>query len=65
MRNVVIIGTGLIGSSFGLALRKAGYGGAITGVSSARATADAIAAGAIDRAATREEAVPDADLGFL
>ena len=65
MRNVVIIGTGLIGSSFGLALRKAGYGGAITGVSSARATADAIAAGAIDRAATLEEAVPDADLVFL
>jgi len=65
MENVVIIGTGLIGSSFGLALRKAGYGGAITGVSSARATADAIAAGAIDGAATLEEAVPRADLVFL
>jgi len=65
MENVVIIGTGLIGSSFGLALRKAGYGGTITGVSSARATADAIAAGAIDGAATLEEAVPRADLVFL
>jgi len=65
MENVVIIGTGLIGSSFGLALRKAGYRGAITGVSSARATADAIAAGAIDGAATLEEAVPRADLVFL
>jgi prephenate dehydrogenase len=65
MENVVIIGTGLIGSSFGLALRKAGYRGTITGVSSARATADAIAAGAIDRAATLEEAVPRADLVFL
>ena len=65
MENVVIIGTGLIGSSFGLALRKAGYQGTITGVSSARATADAMAAGAIDRAATLEEAVPGADLVFL
>ena len=65
MENVVIIGTGLIGSSFGLALRKAGYRGTITGVSSARATADAMAAGAIDGAATLEEAVPRADLVFL
>ncbi|MEO8371949.1 MAG: prephenate dehydrogenase [Candidatus Solibacter sp.] len=65
MENVVIIGTGLIGSSFGLALRKAGYRGTITGVSSARAIADAIAAGAIDGAATLEEAVPRADLMFL
>jgi prephenate dehydrogenase len=65
MENVVIIGTGLIGSSFGLALRKAGYRGTITGVSSTRATADALAAGAIDGAATLEEAVPRADLVFL
>ena len=65
MENVVIIGTGLIGSSFGLALRKAGYRGTITGVSSARAIADAIAAGAIDEAATMEEAAPRADLVFL
>ncbi len=65
MENVVIIGTGLIGSSFGLALREAGYRGAIAGVSSARATADAIAAGAIDDAATLEAAVPRADLVFL
>jgi prephenate dehydrogenase len=65
MENVVIIGTGLIGSSFGLALRKAGYRGTITGVSSARATADAMAAGAIDGAATLQDAVPRADLVFL
>ena len=65
MDNVVIVGTGLIGSSFGLALRKAGYRGTITGVSSALATADAIAAGAIDGAETLEEAVPRADLVFL
>jgi prephenate dehydrogenase len=59
------VGTGLIGASFGLALRKAGYDGAITGVSSPRAIADAVAAGAIDRGASLEEAVPDADLVFL
>ncbi|MEO8597534.1 MAG: prephenate dehydrogenase/arogenate dehydrogenase family protein [Candidatus Solibacter sp.] len=65
MNHVVIIGTGLIGASFGLALRKAGYHGAITGVSSPRAIADAIAAGAIDRGAPLEEAVPQADFVFL
>ena len=58
MQHVVIVGTGLIGASFGLALRKAGFTGAITGVSSPRAIADAVAAGAIDRGATLAEAVP-------
>ena len=65
MNHVVIVGTGLIGSSFGLALRKAGYRGTITGVSSPRAIADAIAAGAIDRGAPLQEAVPQADFVFL
>jgi prephenate dehydrogenase len=65
MKHVVIVGTGLIGASFGLALRKAGYKGAITGVSSPRAAADALAAGAIDRALPLAEAVPQADLVFL
>jgi prephenate dehydrogenase len=65
MKHVVIVGTGLIGSSFGLALRKAGYTGTITGVSGPRASADALAAGAIDRAAPLAEAVPQADLVFL
>jgi prephenate dehydrogenase len=65
MQHIVIVGTGLIGSSFGLALRKAGFTGAITGVSSAPAIADAIAAGAIDRGAPLASAVPEADLVFL
>lgn len=65
MEHIVIVGTGLIGSSFGLALRKAGYRGAITGVSSPPAVADALARGAIDRGATLAEAVPEADLVFL
>jgi prephenate dehydrogenase len=65
MKSVAIVGTGLIGASFGLALRKAGFDGPIVGVSSARAIADALAAGAIDRAATLPEAAAEADLIFL
>ena len=49
MQNLVIVGTGLIGSSFGLALRQAGFTGAITGVSSPHAIAEALSRGAIDR----------------
>jgi prephenate dehydrogenase len=65
MNTVAIVGTGLIGASFGLALRQAGFAGAILGVSSERAIADAIAAGAIDRGLPLAEAVPQADLVFL
>ena len=65
MKTVAIVGTGLIGASFGLALRKAGFDGSIVGVSSERAIADALAAGAIDRGATLAEAVAAADLVFL
>jgi len=65
MNTVAIVGTGLIGASFGLALRQAGFSGAILGVSSERAVADAIAAGAIDRGLPLAEAVGQADLVFL
>jgi len=65
MNSVAIIGTGLIGASFGLALRKAGFAGEIVGVSSERAVAEAVAAGAIDRGAPLAEAVGQADLVFL
>ena len=65
MQTVAIVGTGLIGASFGLALRKAGFGGQILGVSSERAIAEAMAAGAIDRGVPLVEAVPRADLIFL
>jgi prephenate dehydrogenase len=65
MNHVAIVGTGLIGASFGLALRQAGFAGAITGVSAPGAIADAVAAGAIDRGASLEEAIPQADLVFL
>ena len=65
MKNVAIVGTGLIGASFGLALRQAGFGGTITGVSSPAAIAEALASGAIDRGAPLAEAVGQADLIFL
>jgi prephenate dehydrogenase len=65
MKSVAIVGTGLIGSSFGLALKAAGFNGHISGVSSAAATTAALAAGAIDSAASLEEAIPQADLIYL
>jgi len=65
MNTVAIVGTGLIGASFGLALREAGFQGSILGVSSERAIADAIAAGAIDRGVPLSEAAEQADLVFL
>jgi prephenate dehydrogenase len=55
----------LIGASFGLALRKAGFAGEILGVSSGRALESALEAGAIDRGAPLAEAVGAADLVFL
>jgi prephenate dehydrogenase len=65
MQSVAIVGTGLIGASFGLALRRAGFGGPIVGVSSPPAIAGAIEVGAIDRGAPLAEAVGEADLVFL
>jgi prephenate dehydrogenase len=65
MKTVAIVGTGLIGASFGLALRKAGFNGEILGVSSERAIADAATAGAIDRGVSLAEAAGAADLIFL
>lgn len=62
---VAIIGTGLIGGSFGLALRAAGFTGRIVGVSSPGAIAAARQCGAIDEGASLAEAVPAADLIFL
>ena len=65
MHSVGIVGVGLIGGSFGMALRKAGFGGAILGVSSARSVAEGIERGAIDCGATLEEAAETCDLLFL
>jgi len=65
MRSVAIVGVGLIGASFGLALRKAGFAGEIAGVSSARSIDEALDRGAIDRGASLEDAAAAADLIFL
>src|ERR1019366_2559226 len=65
MKSVRIIGVGLIGGSFGLALRKAGYEGEILGVSSTRSIGEAVERGAIERGATLEEAAGICDLLFL
>src|SRR3974377_274015 len=65
MQTVALVGTGLIGGSFGLALRKAGFDGASVGVSSVRALAEGGAGGAIDRGAPLADAVAEADLVFL
>ena len=65
MRTVTIVGTGLIGASFGLALRCAGFNGAILGVSSEAALAQALAAGAIDQGLPLAEAVVQSDVIFL
>jgi len=65
MQSVAIVGVGLIGGSFGLALRKAGFTGDIVGVSSERSIREAVGCGAIDRGASLEEAAANADVLFL
>jgi prephenate dehydrogenase len=65
MRRVAIFGVGLIGGSFALALRKAGFDGEIVGVSSPKTIATAVALGVVDRGADAEKAVATADLIYL
>ncbi|MDP9054271.1 MAG: prephenate dehydrogenase/arogenate dehydrogenase family protein [Acidobacteriota bacterium] len=65
MKSVAIIGVGLIGGSFGLALRKAGFRGDILGVSSPRSIAEAMACGAIQGGVSLEQAAQTCDLLFL
>jgi len=65
MQTIAIAGVGLIGGSFGLATRKAGFTGTILGVSSARTIGKAMKRGAIDRGVSLPEAAGNADLIFL
>jgi prephenate dehydrogenase len=65
MEKVAIVGVGLIGASFGLALRKAGYDGPIIGVSSEAALEAGLEAGAISDTAPLLEAVEQSDLIYL
>jgi prephenate dehydrogenase len=64
-QTVAVVGVGLIGASFGLALKKAGFRGRILGVSSAPALEDALRRGAIDEAAPLQQAASQADLILL
>jgi prephenate dehydrogenase len=65
MDSVGIVGVGLIGGSFGLALRKFGFTGTIVGVSSPATVAAAVARGAIDKGVTLDEAAATCDLLYL
>ena len=65
MRTVVIVGTGLLGSSFGLAVKRAKLFDWVVGVSSPAVVEKAIAVGAVDAAMTLEDALPAADLVLL
>lgn len=65
IRTVAIAGTGLIGCSFALAIKQAGFAGEILGVSSPAAIDAALRASAISRAASLEEAAAVADLIYL
>lgn len=65
MQTVAIVGVGLIGGSFALALRQAGFGGRILGVSSERTADKALALGVIDEALALGEAAARSDLVYL
>ena len=65
MERVAIVGVGLIGASFGLALRRAGFSGEIAGVSSQGAIGAALRTGAISRECSLQEAAETADLIYL
>ena len=65
MQTVAIVGVGLIGGSFGLALKKAGVGGTILGVSAPSTIEAALKRGAIDEGLPLAEAAARADLIYL
>jgi len=66
IRQITIVGTGLIGGSFGLALRKQGFEGTIIGCDKPEVLDTAITRGAIDRGGTDiKEAVIGSDVVVL
>ncbi|HYK59979.1 MAG TPA: prephenate dehydrogenase/arogenate dehydrogenase family protein [Bryobacteraceae bacterium] len=65
MNTVSVVGVGLIGGSFALALRKAGFTGRIIGVSSPAAVRAALELGAIDEASPLEPAASASDVIYL
>lgn len=65
MKTIAIVGVGLIGGSFALALRKAGFAGKIIGVSSPATIEKALTLGVIDQSMTLAGAAAAADLIYL
>ena len=65
MQTVAIFGVGLIGGSFALAIRKAGFAGRIIGVSSDETIRSALAARVINEALPAQQAAEQADLVYL
>jgi prephenate dehydrogenase len=65
MNSVAIFGVGLIGGSFALALRKAGFSGRIIGVSSPETIGRALELGVIDEGMAAQDAAQAADLIYL
>ena len=65
MKTVAIFGVGLMGGSFALALRKAGFSGRILGVSSPATLQRALDLRVIDAGASAREATQTADLLYL
>jgi prephenate dehydrogenase len=65
VKTVAIVGVGLIGGSFALALRAAGFAGKIIGVSSPDAIRDALERGIVDEALPLAEAAALANLIYL
>jgi prephenate dehydrogenase len=62
---IAIVGVGLIGGSFALAVRQAGYAGKIIGVSSPATVSAAIERRVIDEALPLAEAAAQADIVYL
>jgi prephenate dehydrogenase len=62
---ISIVGVGLIGGSFALALRKAGFSGRIIGVSSPETIRTALDHGVIDLALPLQEAAAQSELIYL
>jgi prephenate dehydrogenase len=66
IRQITIVGTGLIGGSLGLALRRRGFAGTIVGCDQSSVLEPAQALGAIDRGeADLERAIEGSDVVVL
>jgi len=65
VKNVAIVGVGLIGGSFALALRASGFKGRIAGVSSPGAVREALERNIIDEALPLADAAAQADFVYL